>query len=146
MSEWKRPCIGWMHVYEFCSLIHERQDRTWKWCVILWHFGPWQYLSGDNSAFMDFSLLARTLGEGLMIPCLRFSFVLSKKKMFKWWSAHLHQFHFLSQDQSTGAQRAETTVAECSLMSCVWACFPNRFTHCTGTAKSAHSDFTGSRV
>ena len=28
------------------------------------------------------------------------------------------QFHFLCQDQSTVAQRAETTVAECSLASC----------------------------
>ena len=33
-------------------------------------------------------------------------------------------FHSLCQDESTVAQRAETTVAECSLTSCVWARFP----------------------
>ena len=45
-----------------------------------------------------------------------------------------HQFHFLGRDQSTVAQRAETTVAESSLMSCVWACFPNRFPYYAWTA------------
>ena len=37
----------------------------------------------------------------------------------KWGLARrAHYFHFLGQDQSTVAQRAETTVAECSLTSC----------------------------
>ena len=35
----------------------------------------------------------------------------------KWRLAHAHQFHSLGQDQSTVAQRAETTVTECSLTS-----------------------------
>ena len=43
----------------------------------------------------------------------------------KWRLAHAHQFHFLGQDQSTVALRAETTVAESSL----WACFPDMFPH-----------------
>ena len=47
-----------------------------------------------------------------------------------WRSACAHQFHFFSgQDQSTVAQRAEMTVAECSLTSCVWTRFPNMFPH-----------------
>ena len=36
---------------------------------------------------------------------------------FKWRSARAHQTHLLGQDQYTVAQRAETTVAECSLTS-----------------------------
>ena len=39
--------------------------------------------------------------------------------VFKLRLARVHQFHSLCQDQSTVAQRAETTVAECSLTSCV---------------------------
>ena len=50
------------------------------------------------------------------IPCLRSFFL-------KWRSAHAHLFHSLGQDQSTVAQRAETTVTKCSLMSSMWACF-----------------------
>ena len=41
----------------------------------------------------------------------------------KWRLACAHLFHSLGQDQSTVAQRAETTVTEHSLISCVWACF-----------------------
>ena len=37
----------------------------------------------------------------------------------KWRLARAHLFHSLGQDQSTLAQRAETTVAECSLTCCV---------------------------
>ena len=71
-----------------------------------------------NLVVMAFSSLARTFGEGLtVLPVLFFFFL-------KWRSAHAHQFHFLSQDRSTVAQQAEITVAECSLMSCVWAWFP----------------------
>ena len=36
---------------------------------------------------------------------------------FNWRSAQTHKFHFLGQDQSTVTQRAETTVAECFLIS-----------------------------
>ena len=41
----------------------------------------------------------------------------------KWRIARAHSFHSSCQDQSTAAQRGETTVAECSLASCVWARF-----------------------
>ena len=37
----------------------------------------------------------------------------------KWRSARAHYFHSFCLDQPTVAQRAETTVVECSLMSCV---------------------------
>ena len=85
-------------------------------------------------------------------------------------SARTHQFHFFfGQDQSTVAQRAKVTVAECFLMCCLqtcfprycecdrsvswclWTCFPrycecDRFPHYARIAKSAHSSFIGSRV
>ena len=44
------------------------------------------------------------------------------------------------------AERAETTVAECSLTICV-SSFPDRFPHYAWTAAlSARSDFAGSKV
>ena len=49
-------------------------------------------------------------------PCL-FCFFL------KWRLARAHKFQSLCKDQSTVAQQAEMTVAECSLTSCVWARF-----------------------
>ena len=64
----------------------------------------------------------------------------------KWRSAHVHGFHFLGQDQSTVAQWAKMTVAECSLMSCMWARFPDRLPHYAWTAQSAHCNIIGPRV
>ena len=65
---------------------------------------------------------------------------------FMWRLSHAHLFHSLGQDQSTVAQRAETTVTECSLSSYV-SSFPDRFPHSDWrAAQSAHSDFVGSRV
>ena len=42
----------------------------------------------------------------------------------KWRLARGHLSHTLGQDQSTVAQRAETTVAELSLTCCMWVHFP----------------------
>ena len=47
----------------------------------------------------------------------------------KWRLARANSFHSLGQDQSTVAQRSETTVAECSLTSGVRARFFGRFPH-----------------
>ena len=88
-----------------------------------------------------FSFLGDLGGKVLwFIPRLRF--------FFRWRSARAYQFHFFfkGQDQSTMAQRAKTTVAECFLTSCGWVRFPDRFLHYAWTAKSAHSDSIGSRV
>ena len=70
---------------------------------------------------MAFSSLARILGERNSFPACAF--------FLKWGSSRTHRFHFLRQDQSTVAQRAKTTVAECSLTSCMWARFSARFLH-----------------
>ena len=72
--------------------------------------------------------------------CAFFSF------SFKWRLARVHLFHSLGQNQSTVAQRAETTDRvfpdELRVSS-----FPDRFPHYSRTAAySAHSDFVGSRV
>ena len=64
------------------------------------------------------SSLAKIMGECLTTHSLPSLFVL-----LKWRLAHVHQFHSLGQDKSTVAQRAETTVAKCSLTSCMWVCF-----------------------
>ena len=52
-----------------------------------------------------------------------YAFLLLKKVR----SALTHQICSLGHDQSTVAQRTEITVAECFLISCMWALFPNRF-------------------
>ena len=57
-----------------------------------------------------------------------------------------HQMHSLSQNRSTVAQWAKTTVVQHSLVSCVWARLPDMFPYYAQTAQSAHSDFVGSRV
>ena len=69
-----------------------------------------------------FSSLARILGECRTIhsPPVLFSFFFSFF-FLKWRLARALYFHALGQDQSTVAQLAETTVAECSLTSCMWA-------------------------
>ena len=63
---------------------------------------------------MSFSLLGRTLGEGIVIhSLLALFFFLSRDQLI------YTRFHILGQDQSTVAQRAEMTVAKCFLMSYV---------------------------
>ena len=63
---------------------------------------------------MAFSSLARSLEEGSTIhsPPAIFFFL-------KWRLARAYNFHSLRDDQSTVAKRAEMTVTECSLRSCV---------------------------
>ena len=53
------------------------------------------------------------------IPHLRFNYF-----FLKWRLANAHYFHSLGQDQSKVAQRAQTTLTECSLTCCVRARFP----------------------
>ena len=58
----------------------------------------------------------------------------------KWRSSRTHKIHSLSRDQPEVAQQAKMTVAEHSLMSCMWARFPQRFPNYAWTvASSAHS-------
>ena len=82
---------------------------------------PW---AGHDSRFwhgvvMVFSSLARILGECSTIHSLLLLFFF----FVKWRLGRTHWFYSLGQDQSTVAQRAETTVAKCSLTNCVWAHF-----------------------
>ena len=78
---------------------------------------------------MAFSSVPNTVGEGSIIQSppavvvLLFFVVVVVVVFFggvvMWRSARAHKFHFLGKDQSTVAQRAETTVAGCFLPSCV---------------------------
>ena len=79
------------------------------------------------SVVVFFPSLERILGECTTIHSLPMLFLLF---FFRWRLTCTCSFHSIGQNQSTVAQRAEMTVAKCSLTSCV----------------SAHSDFAGSRV
>ena len=85
--------------------------------------GKYVSLLTDNlrsfSMVLASSSLARNLGECTTFhsaPSLYFCFLFV---CLKWKLARAHFFHFLGQNQSTVAQRAETTVAEHSPTSCV---------------------------
>ena len=70
----------------------------------------------EELGLSNYQRQGNTGGEGMVAfphsPLALFFF-------FEWRSARAYQFHFLGQDQSKVAQRAETTVARCSLTSCV---------------------------
>ena len=95
---------------------------------------------------VTFSSFVRNWGEVSTIYCPTALFFFVCLFVLKWRSARDHQSRFLGQDQSIVVQRAEMTVAECPLTSCMCARFPDMFPHYAWTAKSAHSDFVGSRV
>ena len=65
------------------------------------------------------------------------------RAILKWRSARLHHFHSLGQDQTTVTQQAEINLYGHSLMSCMWAHFPDRFPYHVWTALSTYSNFTG---
>ena len=75
-------------------------------CVALIQPAP---LTGCDGV-VAFSSLRGFLGQGSAIHSSPMFFLL-----FKCRSARAHEFHSLRQYRSTVAQRAETTVAECSL-------------------------------
>ena len=84
----------------------------------LWRFMARKDAIHDHGGGGGFSLASEDFWENVrpLISRLRFfSFLFFSK----WRLARAHKFHSLCQDQSTVAQRAETTVAECSLTSCV---------------------------
>ena len=102
--------------------------RWWDCAPTILTSGPWTVTDCIQVAstlvppvcnwltFIALSLLAKILGERLIIH--------SPLRFFFFWSAdQIVQFHSLCQDQSTVAQWAETTLAKCSLTSCLWAHF-----------------------
>ena len=91
---------SWQHV-RIQELIHS--------CGNFWWWGLFPRLRGFWQNVRPF------------ISCLRFLLLLFF--FLKWRLARAHQFQSLCHDQSRVAQRAETTVAECSLTSCVWVRF-----------------------
>ena len=73
-------------------------------------------LVGLGALFLACEVLGKMFDDSFPRPALLFFF-------FQWRSARAHWFHSSCQGQSTVALRAETTVAECSLTSCLWARF-----------------------
>ena len=100
----------------------QAQYTLCDWCVFKWH----------NTIFVIFHLNVSKLS--ICSSCF------SGDKLMRTISTHY------GQDQSTAAQRAETTVAECFSTSCIWAHFSDKFPHYAWTAMSAHSDFVWSRL
>ena len=108
----------------------------------------------DSDKKAEFLMVGKpgTAGHGGFLPASkgfrrRFADNCLPELLFlQWRSACTLQFQYLGQDRSTVAQRAETTMDERSLASCLRARFPDRFPHYTWTAESAHSDFVRSRV
>ena len=81
---------------------------------------------------MAFTLVYEDFGGRFLdesIPACSFFFPF----FFQWRRVYTHQFHSLSQCQSTVAHQANTTVVELSLLSCVRAHFPDMFPHCAWT-------------
>ena len=76
-----------------------------------------------------FSLLGRTLGEGSVIPCLP-----PPPPFFLFFEVEVSSCTSISLFRPTVAYRAEMTVAEYLLLSCMWANFLDRFPHHTLTA------------
>ena len=66
-----------------------------------------------------FSSLARIWGKCSTIHSPPALYFFSFFFFLTWKLARVHLFHSLWQDQSTVVQRAETTVAECSVTNCV---------------------------
>ena len=79
----------------------------------VWGRGSFVDGGGGGGGGGGFFFACEGFGGRSFIPHPRFFFFLKRR------SARQRSFHFLDQDQSTAAQRAETTVAECSLTSCV---------------------------
>ena len=83
-------------------------------------------MNNDEEAYEDFGRKF----DNSFPACAFFTFFFFLK-----WDQLPHMiFFFLGKDQSTVAHRAETSVAECFLTSCVWARFHDRFPHNAWTA------------
>ena len=127
------------------SYTSEREKRS-KGVSTVTLFVCFDFMSVGStfSLLVAFSSLVRILGECTTIhpqPVLfSFSFLMVKI------SSCTLQFLSLCQDQSTVAQQAETSGQMFPDKLCV-SSFPDRFPHYAWiAAKSAHSDFVGSRV
>ena len=111
----------------------DRRSRavTWWW---------WWWLFPHMRGFLEKWLIIHSppaLLLLLLLFFLFFSFFWSVERL-----VHSNSTIFLCQDQSTVAQHAEMTVAECYLTSLMWACFRIGSHY----AWTAYSKFVGSRL
>ena len=92
--------------------VHQTSLSSWIWLVVAF--------SSPTGFFFCFlgGGACSTIQSPPLLFLFFFFFLFLKSRL-----ARTHLFHFSGQDQSTVAQQAETTVAECSLASCVRARF-----------------------
>ena len=136
-----------------------RNIRIWRALTLKWRsFGLWNHAS--NISFLqnvDNFANARSMtgtwkwwwlcGDFFFFFFLGGAFLINQSPpallllLLKRQSARAYEFHSLRKDQSTVAQRAETTVAEHSLTSCAWARFPDKFPHYAWTEQSFQANW-----
>ena len=99
------------------------QHNSWRW----WLFPCMQVLGGGGGGLTNHSLTT------LFLFCFCEDQLMHTKPTL----------YARISPQRLGEMRR---LNKCSLTSCAWAHFADRFPHYAFTAKSAHSDFVGSRV
>ena len=120
------------------------------------HFECSRHVKSIRTLDRDYSLHHHDGGGGFFLACDDFGTMFDNSFpvcafvflfLIKWRLARAHVFHSLGQDQSTVAQRSETTIDRVFPDELRVSSFPGRFPHSAWTAaSSAHSDFDGSRV
>ena len=101
---------------------------SWKMLWLCRHILAWDWWFWTTAAQRQWQILLLWWWWWWLLPCMRefwgtvWQFI-PHLRFFRSESSRSNLFHSLGQDQSTVAQRAETTVIECSLRSCLWARF-----------------------
>ena len=88
--------------------------------ILLWHVVVVDLVHGQGNCHCPDSVVTCCGGGGFFFTFEDFGRMFNNSFpactfFLKWRLAHANKFHSLGQDQSTVAQRAETTVTECSL-------------------------------
>ena len=109
--------------------------RTWSWPVLFtvtWKFAPSSWFTAPPPPFLHcgfvYTINLCGGGGGFFLASedygRMFDYSFTACSLFSFFFiAHTHKFISSGQLQSKVAQQAETTVAKCSLTSCVSACF-----------------------
>ena len=122
---------------------HWRHDiKQGRWNSMQWHIS-WE-TGSRGSLFLTCRDFGRGGRFGKSFPiCGFFLFVIPGGNQVPCTSSIIK---FGAKDQSTVVQQSETTVHDSTPMRCAWARFPDGLTLYAQTARSTHSDFSGSMV
>ena len=118
-----------VHILKDCFIWHDTRTEENNWMCLCEHISaPWRFLFSSITG-------GGGGGGGLFLACedfgRMFDNLFSASALFFFFFCYFSEVEISSrtliplfgQDQSTVTQRAETTVTECSLTSCMWACF-----------------------